>query len=119
MKQFEIIFANQEDWINRIAEIDKGKDMTTVVNEHSLEIQNLLFNKSLSVKQLRECVAWANNLDMEATMLDRNGDLTSKLELDEYTARRVSHRAGRLVLNKVKTIAKYETTLSLYNRGII
>lgn len=119
MNQLEIIFANQEEWVNRLAEIENGKDMLVIINEHSLEIQNLLFDKEINVKQLRECVAWANILDMEATRLERNGDLTSKLELDEYVARRVSHKAGRLILNKVKSNAKYQTKLSLFNRGII
>ncbi len=86
--------------------VDWGWDMNTMVAEEVERLTLQVLDDQITVQQLRQGVAWANELDRESVHIYGSSVLEGD-QAHERTARRVMHQAGRCALGELKTSRLY------------
>lgn len=82
-----------------------GWDMRDIIELHADELVGQVCRGSVTIKQLRAGVKWANALD-EEVVKHQDVELINGKYVFEFTARRIMHHAGRMALEQVKSQSK-------------
>jgi hypothetical protein len=98
----------REDW-----------EVQAQADHYGLKIADSVVLGQLAVGNLREFVAWANDLDRQAVEVS-DGDIANLHGADhvEATARRIAHHSGRTALSFVGSVADLKTHAIHYRQRV-